>query len=437
METNLKWQSGSQGTDRSRRKAKAYLEQICLQSAAEAAACGTGKLKWHFSYPSAFSAEEKDSFKTTCKMACDSACANTVLKEGASVPIDTKLESVAIALYFNKLNNSDTNFGDGALCIDIGAGTTDISVISGRPGSIVYNTSVRFAGRRLFAPLYKNYKLFGSDKIKLDGASEAHRTAIIDSDMRERSEKYLKNLTSITGKDEIKKVLQKIQFGMAGLFYYLGKILAKLHADGIYAENHVPDIYIGGNGARAFSWLIGGGDFANDSIRLVVLKKAIEAAAGMSGYDFNIYLSERPKIEVASGMIAEEMRHEFFNAEKMYKRLFGDTEDDFILNSVIAGEPFRAGGKTKDKSAFLSAHDMADGIAVDSLPEFGKFVAMFNESKRSLWLNGITYDDKEQSELLKRVSNYYVSEQGKKLKEVYPEPVYIAALTKMMELVER
>ncbi len=435
IEANLKWQGDTTGTDSNRRKAKSYLEQICLQSAAEAAGKGIATLNWHFSYPSAFSAEGQDSFEATCRKAGLDACKGTGFTIGQGA-FDTQLESVATALYFNKLGNSDTNFGDGAICLDIGAGTTDISIISGRPGRIVFNTSIRFAGRYLFMPIYDyDYERISGKELCLDGIGKDKRNTIIDADMRTNSEAYLENLINITGADEVKAILQDCQFAMAGIMYYVGLVLRKLHEEGIYTENHVPDIYVGGNGSRIFQWLVGGSGFSSDSIRMTVLKNILQEASGFEdNYDITINLSEQPKIEVASGMITERPRHKMRAEDETNMKLFGDTEDEYILSSVLSGEKFTINGEDRGVETFISARDIAAGIDVMELSEFDSFVEAFNKKKRSIWLNGIEYDEKLQSDLKKAVLNYYVAEKGKDVKEIYVEPVYITALKKMMEM---
>ena len=438
IEANLKWQGDANGTDSNRRKTKSYLEQICMQAAVEAASKGVAELSWHFSYPSAFSAEGQDSFEATCLKAGHDACQGTGFNMNQN-NFDTQLESVATALYFNKLGNSDTNFGDGAICLDIGAGTTDISIISGRPGRIVYNTSIRFAGRYLFRPIYDyGYELISGNAVDTLGLSKDRCNTLIDADMRAHSDKYLENLTNITGNDAVRGILQDSQFAMAGIMYYVGKLLRKLHKEGIYVENHVPDIYVGGNGSRIFYWLVGGSIFRDSNTRMGVLKKILQEAAGFEEkYDVKIYLSERPKIEVASGMITERPRHQMRAEEETAEKLFGDTEDEYIINSVLAGESFNLNGESKAEDDFISAREISAGIDITNIDEFNAFVKEFNKNKKSVWLNGIEYDEGKQSDLKKAVLNYYVAEKGKNIKEVYVEPVYITALKKMMEMMGR
>ena len=159
-----------------------------------------------------------------------------------------------------------------------------------------------------------------------------------------------------------------------------------------------------------------------------------EASGFEDNYDITINLSEQPKIEVASGMITERPRHKMRAEDETNMKLFGDTEDEYILSSVLSGEKFTINGEDSGVETFISARDIAAGIDVMELSEFDSFVEAFNKNKRSIWLNGIEYDEKLQSDLKKAVLNYYVAEKGKDVKEIYVEPVYITALKKMMEM---
>ncbi len=432
IDTNLKWQDDAIG----RRKVAAYVKQICLQSLAEAAQRGVDKLKWNFSFPTAFSKEQQFAFEATCQEAVTDAYDN------ASFEIDRDMdtikpwpESKASAYYFNKLGHSDTNFSEGAICLDIGAGTTDISIISGQPGRIVYHTSIQFAGRYLFRPIYQNYSLFVKNLPDSSDAEQEKYLTIIDADLREHSEEYLKNLKNLTGREEVKKVLQQSQMAMAGIFYYLGSLLGELHAKGVYAENHVPDIFVGGNGSRIFSWLTGG-TFNSANPYLAVLKNMMIKASGLDEDSrFNINLSSQPKVEVASGMIEQRPHNddEFFDEEKQKVTLFGKHVDDYIASSVIAGNSFVTDGTASDKTSFISAYDITKGIKVESLDEIDSFMEAFNGDNH-IWGEGIAITDDLRHDILKRLNSYYVSEKDKDVKKIFVEPVFIMGLKKMMEM---
>lgn len=408
IDANLKWADD----DKQRRKTAAYIKQICLQAAVEAVAHGVETVEWNFSYPTAFSQAQKISFQSICREAVDTAP-------------NFWSESKAAAYHFNKLDGKAGNFAQGAICVDIGAGTTDISVISGEPPRIVYHTSIRYAARQLFKPIYDNYELFAGEKISANLRDETKRQAVIDADLRANSEKYLADLKFKTGRDQIKNILQSAQFMTAGLFHYLGTLIKVLHAYGHYSEKKIPHVFVGGNGARIFSWLTGGTELA-DNIYLNVLEKIFTEAAGLDGYrKFNLHLSEQPKIEVAAGMIVDRPANdaEFFDADKINREMFGDA-DELIYSAVLAGADFTQGGERQASGSFISAHDLTEGVTVTSLHEFKNFVERFNAAQK-LWAEGVAFDEEE---LIRDVNNFFVDLRGRDVKTLSVEPIFIAEL---------
>ena len=285
IDTNLKWSNDMKG----RLKVAAYVKQICLQCLAEAAKNGVGNISWNFSYPTAFSAHQAMTFKSTCQ----SAVQETMQDFGFMPNLQPEYwqESKAVAYYFNEL--SGDYLSSGAICLDIGAGTTDISVISGYPSRIVYHTSLQFAGRYLFQSIYEHYDIF-SPSLDLKNLGKEQRNALIDADMRKYGDTYLYNLINITGRPDVQKVLQSAQFAVAGIFYYLGDLIKFLHEKGIYESDGVPDVYIGGNGARIFPWICGG-KFSNDNPYITVFQDMITNQSGLeSPFGFRLILSNTP-----------------------------------------------------------------------------------------------------------------------------------------------
>ncbi len=432
IDANLKWKEDDIG----RRKVAAYIKQVCMQSLAEAALVGAKHVTWNFSYPTAFSEEQQFAFRGTCEEAVTEAYEDTGFDINADEAVEPWSESKASAYYFNHYHGSDTNFSEGAVCLDIGAGTTDVSVISGQPGRIVYHTSVQFAGRYLFAPIYKNYSLFAGDTIDDADVDREHRNALYDADMRANSEEYLKKLKTMTGREEIKEVLQMSQMAMAGVFYYVGSMLRTLHDKGVYAENRLPDIFIGGNGSRILYWLTGSTSFNKANPYLAVLKDMLACASGIEDDSkFDIFLSDRPKVEVASGMIEDRPNNdsEFYDAYAQKKALFGNTKDKFIASAMIAGDKYTVNNEEHDKEEFITARDISDGINVDSVDEIRAFVDAFNDNPH-IWYDGVEISDDEYADVRKRVNGYYVSEKGKDAKRIFVEPIFIVELKKFMEM---
>lgn len=408
IDANLKWQDD----DRQRRKTAAYINQICLQAAVEAISNGVNEIQWNFSYPTAFSQAQKTSFMEICR-------------ESVQNMPQFYSESKAAAYHFNKLDGKTANFAQGAICIDIGAGTTDISVISGETPRIVYHTSIRYAARQLFKPIYDNYELFADEKISGKFNDETKRQAVIDADMREHSDKYLADLKFKTGNEQIKNVLQASQFVTAGLFHYLGELIKILHDYGHYREKKIPHVFVGGNGARIFKWLTGGTEI-DENIYLNVLEKIFVAASGLEGYKkFYLHLSTQPKIEVAAGMIVDKPANDadFFDEDKINREMFGEA-DEIIYSAVLAGADFVQGGEIQSAGSFISAHDISEGINVDKLQEFKIFVERFNKASK-LWSEGIIFDEEE---LIRDVNNFFVDKKGRDVKKLSVEPIFIAEM---------
>ena len=349
-------------------------------------------------------------------------------------------ESEASAWYFNKLNNTHgVNFTNSAICIDIGAGTTDISVINGQPAEIIYHTSIQYAGRYMFKSIYDNYNLFAdkntAEYVKLE--DEEQRDALIDTDMRLNSEKYIEDLPNKNGQESVKDVLQIAQFSVAGLFYYLGKLLQALREGEHYTTDNLPDIFVGGNGARIFKWITGG-TVVKDNPYLDVLEKMLTDASGLNRKGkFRLNFSDYPKAEVATGMIiANQMRtgSQFFDEQKINRALFNDkAKDPYICNSVLVGAEFIDNTDVTGSLAFVSAYDMTNGLRVESINEFKNFITCFNDAP-NLWADGIPFDDDAAEELIRQTNSFYTGLIGKDLKKIFVEPVFIVEMKYLLEM---
>lgn len=446
IDANLKWKGDQHG----KAKTAAYIGQICLQALVEAAAENVTDIIWNFSYPTAFSAVQQMTFETTCGNAVADAYNNTGYVYDKN-KISSWSESQASAYYFNTLQDKGkgaapgmavAKLANGAMCVDIGAGTTDITVISDQPGRIVYHTSIQFAGRYMFKPIYDNYQLFVEEKTaeiisKISLENLEQRSAIMDAAMRENSENYIKNLGFKAEQEDVRAVLQGSQFAMAGLFWYLGKLLGRLHENNHYTENNLPRIFVGGNGSRIFKWLTAGNDIKNNKF-LTVLENMLVTASGLNkNTHFYLDLSHQPKVEVASGMISNKpANHEdFFNEDRIKSDLFGANADAYIANSVIAGAEFIEDGKVFAADEFMNAHDVCAGINVTSIDEFQYFIKKFNSSEK-LWFEGIPLDEESVEDLIRETNAYFVSEKAQNVKDIFLEPVFIVELKNLMEMLD-
>ena len=407
---------------------------------AEAAKDGATGVYWNFSYPTAFSAAQETTFNNTCEEAASYAEEDTGFDVGKT---EHWLESQAGAYYFANLDGAQ--LGDGAICLDIGAGTTDISVISGMSPRIVYHTSLQFAGRYLFRAIYKSYNDFAQKELPQlkDTNDEARRDALIDADMRLHSNEYLKNLKTKIGTGNVDRALQISQFAAAGIFYWLGMLLRDLKKRNIYEEDNVPTIYIGGNGARVFHWICGGKFDAKSKKHLSALGKMLVDESGLTG-KCEFVLSDTPKIEVACGMVEDTPpdKDDFFDKDTIAMEMFGkDGADQLIANSVFAGDAFFLGKKSEDnlhhKTEYISARDIKKGVSLAN-PEAMELCLFADKFKacHPVWneRNPLTMSDGQLSNVAKQVRGIFISQMKKSALDIFVEPIFILELKKFMEM---
>lgn len=436
IDTNLKWRNDLLG----RMKVAAYVEQICLQSVAEAVKEGIGAIDWNFSYPTAFSEAQQMTFNATCKAAVNNIMkdAGFDIKKGVNVKYWPESQASAYTFY----HMSGNHFAGGAICLDIGAGTTDVSIISEAPARIVYHTSLQFAGRYLFRSLYQNYDIFTDGTLKFDGMYGEQKNALIDADLRKHSQDYLESLLNLSGQSDVQKVLQIAQFSLAGIFYYLGSLLQVLHERGIYQSDEIPEVYVGGNGSRILHWICGG-MFDEDNPFLLVFKDILLATSGLSAdWGFQLELSKKPKVEVACGMVSDyPLNHkDFFDENKIAKELFGIKGKDLLIaNSMFAGDafflPHEGVWELKEKTEFISAYEISEGIRLQNVKELQRFAEVFNENSH-IWGadQPISFSDKELAKVAKAVLGSYAAQTGCKPTGISVEPIFILELKKFMEM---
>lgn len=441
---NLKWATDSNseaGVERKQKQAEAYIEQICMQIAFEAAKNGAEGLKWHFSYPTAFSSDEYKFFKTMTGRAVASAVAGTPFCNNNKITGYLQ-ESVSNATYFNKMGGAESaSFVRGAVCLDIGAGTTDISIITGYRSEpkIVYHASIQYAGRDLFSAIFDWLEYYLSKEENSIGLEDVddpdRRKAFLDAVMRDKSEEYMEKAADLLvggssdDKALMEAVLQIPQIAMTGLFYYVGIILGMLYNWGYFRGEQVPNIYVGGNGSRIFHWLVGcTTDYDKDDIHLRVLKQAMLAGSELpEGEGFDIVLSNSPKMEVAAGMLCDDHNKKWFDEEEIQANLFGENADEIVLNSVLAGEDFETDQEYVEFYNFMNARDIKGGVYISDLPRLYTLVDIYNTRSKDIW--GRTVDiDSMRREICDRTTGYYTNERSKSVESIRVEPVFITAM---------
>ncbi len=327
MAFDLKWSS----EDYDRRMVKAFLAQLCLQTCAELVSEGATSVRWAFSYPTAFSEAQIEGFPEIWNQVTTDCVALSGLPRGAENR--KKTESIATAQYFVHHLGAATQ--EGAIFIDIGGSTSDISVWQEK--NPVWQTSVLLAGRNIFSDyLWHNSEFLSAFGIEisqlppvrnLSGTDRRPFYALTDVLLRDNSERIFNQLPVNAGTEQVRALRQHLALGVSGLLYYVGSLLQYLIANRIYRKN-IPNVYVGGNGSRIFRWLdVDGEERINPLYRTMLAQGA--------GWDdkqaFRVVISPDQKKEAAYGLVRDD-----------------DPKGGDIKRNVLAGECFVAEGMLQE-----------------------------------------------------------------------------------------
>lgn len=327
LETNIKW--GGNAIIRS-----LFIDHLLLLLFAEAKLMGAERVNFFVSYPLAYSDDLRQAYIASFNNSvmgfawlADPDIQNPFRVNAVNPNRDyLYTESVAVGKYFSKIHG-DATIAAGAICIDVGGGTSDLSIWSRR--GIVYQSSLYLAGNtvsncfRRSAPLRNT--LFG----RLEKIPAVLTESILDPNLNNEDSFFSAtfNLVLKQNKDKVNLVLPELQPDIvykkfrtiliveyAAIVFYSGMIIKKLRSDDPNLINQIPKIFWGGGASAFVKWIDYG---LNISPRATsykffseILKSAFysdkeiaEGGAGLSLLDCR--LTNDPKSECASGLLAE------------------------------------------------------------------------------------------------------------------------------------
>lgn len=391
-----------------------FINQLSIMSAIESLSKGASKIKYRFSYPSAFSRRTLVALSNSINRSISNL--NKSFSECISPNAELETEGLA-ATYFYAIPPRGNivpraTFNSGVVTIDIGGGTSDISVIEGKDNEFKFRTSLKFAGRELFlTPIIRNpdfLKKFGisDEEIKriktIVGSSNkisSEAYTAVDVVVRFNGENIFLNLHKFFNDDQVKEFIQIIRIGLAGLFYYIGLIRKHLISSDKYSSTKIPSIYIGGNGAKVFHWL-SEGKYTPDSIdnilfQCMILHERLSSELKNSSERYNLDTQKHminmhitpaeagSKPEVAYGLVVDRNDH---TAPTLNKHN--------IPEQFVAGEELKIDdyGDILDKKSFdVIERDDIEKIQVDSIgnSEFAKFLRIFDSCASELEISPI------------------------------------------------
>lgn len=241
------------------------------------------------------------------------------------------------------------------------------------------------------------------------------------------------------------KILEALtHLTVAGLFYYLGKVLKALHNAKFYTSDMLPKVFVGGNGSRIFNWLR-----PNRGYRAVLKEMLILASEWEKDRcgGFSLTLSGQPKVEVASGMISSQ-DIDFYNEDGIKSDLSSKFSGRYTQNAVIAGASFDAKDSKHSAEDFLNETDIEQGIKIDAkLTEFITFLRAFNKSSKELYDSNTIIADSIIHNIYDATCGFYGNQKipvdtepekkEQKRKKISVEPIFIVELREFIKNARR
>ncbi|RKU08032.1 hypothetical protein C6503_23935 [Candidatus Poribacteria bacterium] len=449
--SNLKWSA----IPSHREHVREFLKQLCLQCAAEAINDGAAKIECNFSYPLSFTETNRYDFTDIWGMVA-SDCEK---KTGVSHQIVTpgQSESVVAAKFFaSTLQNTQATggFTSGAVCIDIGGETSDISIWQNN--ELYWETSLRFAGRHIFLDLFKEnpgflnlFQTWDSEKDSEENRRIREEAITSLKSMKNNDDQYddqfyaqadaliqdkgqvlLDELPIVRDQSAIQPFFSLISLGVAGLLYYVGLLLNHL-SNNTNFKSDIPSIYIGGNGSKILHWMAGGSfnpDNENGKRCRQHLKRVILTASEFDDNNRGIEISKFPKAEAAYGLVAAGIKLESDGIESS-----GDQP------KFLAGERFTQNETDYEWDEILTDERFRNRISVNNLENIHNFIESFNDSlgtelpvDLNATLSGKTQGSAPIGEVIFEALEKVFQNYSDPTKEISGEPIFILALKELL-----
>jgi hypothetical protein len=417
---------------------KPFLKELALLISANAAANGARELRWSVSYPSAFSPNEIARYRRVWVELHDELSRLTGIRhqlnnKGGEGGLQT--EAVAFASYFGNFHNRQMVHTS---CLDIGGGTTDISVW--QENKLIHQVSVPYAGRDISSQLLRRKPSFVKSLFPPSLTSEIH-----DDEPRARQDRnFTSRLDNIIryGSDELlggrldmlvnqsshlqvplQQFLSLLAVSYGGLYYYLGLVLKVLRSEGKLTRNVPTPVYLGGNGGRLLNWIDASSRFQRDGeIDLLLAKLQIKAAECGKG-PANTTLSDAYKDETACGLISEGVN------------LSGDFDprDD----AMICGTTLQINGlqfASDDRVIMPHNNDKIERYELSDLSSLNAFVSNYDSSIAELRIRNLfpiadlCQADSLWQEVETEIRSLCLAKVGVDANDLEPEPGFILGL---------
>ena len=441
MYTNLKW--GNLPDDRKR--VRAFLSQLCLQCAVEAVSRGAKYVSWRYSFPTLFSANESLSFDQVWRQIieeCNNLTSISIPSESyykeTLKPVIAKPAIIAFSQFFADRHDIQTvaAFGNRSVCVNIQTDVSDIAIWYDQ--KLQWQAPIPFAKRGILLNLfYQNpsfFKYFEKEnEIALlqeltNTKKEIRFYSHLDVLLKERGEKWLEHLHLFAGEPPMLGFTQLLALSLSGLMFYMGQLLGALRQNKkLKSSVEVPNVFIGGDGARLFDWLAGGSRYRDTSPISGLFKAMLIAGSNFKTKElhFKICTSLEPQSEVAYGLVSD---------KTILRRI-----NQFDTLGVIAGERFVEDDTEREWHEKLSIERFHSGLGSPAnLEQFQKFLETFKSFTKSPIASGLIKPIHEDEVALHSCKQYLaqqlVSAKVSEAEDVRIEPLFFVVLKHFLDI---
>ena len=335
LKFNLKWDVSEQ----SRTKVQYFISQTVLQACAEAAANGIKKenLKFSFSYPEAYDYNHAIAFKRQARIALEVGLKDKDFNVQEKTNFRT--ESISSALYFAE--GQKTAFTENVVTIDIGGGTSDISIWQDL--NLIWRNSFRLAGKDVLIDYLCNNltlikEISGNDELLLRSYGDLQqirtdRTKLNNGvELLVNSPQFGKAFKDrfhiISGKEKGKELKNLSELALSGILYYLCQVINHLVKQDQFKKNDKKNknvskslkICLGGKASTLYKIVF------EDEDAQEGLSKIVEKVTKGIFSSISIEFTQAPKHEVSYGLlVTAEGATDLNIKERSYETVLGES----------------------------------------------------------------------------------------------------------------
>jgi len=495
VETNVKWEGNPDYIEH-------FVESLLFLVLLETTDKEVKELELACSYPEAFSDDIKSMFQQAWKEKLESLTnsedrALSIYQGERDENKKTQITDDGKIIAFEKEGHaageffgsdeiidaaSDEADKQGAVILDVGGGTTDISIWY--DGEIVHSASVLLAGRQIAEYLKDNTQLRGllfdkdaaialQDGAQKSGVRFAPR---LNSVLRDQGANVQRLVAKHGTRDEVRRLRQIIALEFGALAYYTAALVGAAEqtpegqgiVDWISDDKKEFKLHWGGNGAKLLSWVDHGGSYKKDGVAAKVLTamtfNALRNLGGLqvSSDRLGQVMSPDHKSEAAGGLSVmhsdkfsdQSASDDTSDGEMLYtggetQSASDDAEDDTSRDNTTLEEGVVCGETVQLTSGTASFTDViSNGVLFDDgrttykgtdLEHFGQFVEMINHFGTNFGLFSesmkIELTDADRRTIAKKVRKSFNEARSLDENERVIEPVFIMEVKALLSMI--